>query len=129
MGRGEEITMSTIDAYAVSEDFERDPLWGPMSHPARATIEDGRPPWKDHIYLAFWDAKADAYGYFHWNSSPNHDTTKAQLSVWIRGEAFDIRDTLAPSTTRFDSEHFKFDMSGDIAIDTDRIQGRLTASP
>ena len=68
-------------------EFTRDPVWGPMSHPARATIEDGSPPWKDHIYLAFWDAAAEVYGFFHWNNSPNHDTGKAQLSVWIKGEA------------------------------------------
>lgn len=114
---------------AADEEYRRDPVWGPMSHPARDAIEDGRPPWKDHIYLAFWDTAAAAYGFFHWNSSPNHDTTKAQLSVWVGGRAYDIRDVLGPSTTRFDTEHFRFDMGGDIEVRTDEISGRLTATP
>jgi len=112
-----------------TDDYLRDPVWGPMSHPARDAIADGRPPWKDHIYLAFWDPAAAVYGYFHFNSSPNHDTTKAQLSVWIGGEAFDIRDALGPSTTRFDSEHLRFDMRGAIEVATERITARLTATP
>lgn len=122
------MSQTSIPAVA-DEEYRRDPVWGPMSHPARDTIEHGRPPWKDHIYLAFWDAAADTYGFFHWNSSPNHDTTKAQLSVWVGGVAFDVRDALGPSTTRFDTERFRFDMAGDIEVATERITGRLAVLP
>ena len=110
-------------------EFTRDPVWGPMSHPARATIEDGSPPWKDHIYLAFWDAVAEVYGFFHLNNSPNHDTGKAQLSVWIKGEALDIKERLAPSTTHFSSEHFSYDMRSQIEVKGERLHGRLVAAP
>jgi len=114
---------------AAQAEFTRDPVWGPMSHPARATIEDGSPPWKDHIYLAFWDAAAEVYGFFHWNNSPNHDTGKAQLSVWIKGEALDIKERLAPSTTHFSSEHFSYDMRSQIEVKGERLHGRLVAAP
>lgn len=110
-------------------EFERDPVWGPMSHPARDAIEDGMPPWKDHIYLGFWDANAEVYGFFHWNSSPNHETTKAQLSVWIRGEAIDIKEPLPAARTRFCTEHLEFDLSGEIVVKGDRLHGRITVSP
>lgn len=111
------------------EDFARDPVWGPMSHPAREVIEDGKPPWKDHIYLAFWDAKADVYGFFHFNSSPNHDTGKAQLSAWFGGRAIDVKDGLEPSTTHFSSEHFEYDMQSEIEVKGERLHGRVTLSP
>lgn len=110
-------------------EFTRDPVWGPMSHPARDAIEDGSPPWKDHIYLAFWDADAEVYGFFHWNSSPNHDTGKAQLSIWIKGEAIDIKERLEPSTTQFVSEHFRYDMRSHIEVVGEHLHGRLIAAP
>ena len=75
--------MTTTDATLVQlEEYQRDPAWGAMSHPAREEIAAGSPPWKDHIYVAFWDTKNEAYGFLHWNSSPK-----------INGSQSDTRST------------------------------------
>ncbi len=116
-------------APTLQEELARDPVWGPMSHPATATIGEGRPPWKDHVYLAFWDATADVYGFFHWNSSPNHDTGKAQLSAWFKGRPVDIIEPLAPSTTHFSSPHFEFDLASRIEVKGDGLGGRISLAP
>jgi hypothetical protein len=107
---------------------EADQVWGPMSHPATTTIEDGLPPWKDHIYVGFWDAVADAYGFLHWNCSPNHDTGKAQLSGSFGGQLIDLKESLSPGE-RFSSDSIDFDLMSDVRIDGDDISGELIMSP
>lgn len=119
-------------SYALEIDqkyYDLDPVWGPNSYPAKTEIEDGAPPWKDHIYLAFWDPASEAYGFFHWNSSPNHPTTKSQLNFSLGGTFFDLREVLPAREDRFDSESIKFDMKSKIVIDHPRMQGELTLTP
>lgn len=118
----------TIEA-VVAQEFERDPVWGPMSHPATETIEDGLPPWKDHIYCAFWDADSDCYGYLHWNSSPNHDTGKAQLTGSFGGTVVNIKEPLTPRAERFSSASLEFDMRGAIEVNHDLVSGTLSLAP
>ena len=94
--------MTTTDVTPVqAAEYRRDPVWGPMSHPALETIAAGRPPWKDHIYIAFWDTKNQAYGFLHWNSSPNHDTTKVQANLSLGSKTIDIIEPLPPQADHF----------------------------
>lgn len=113
----------------LSEEYARDPVWGPMSHPARDRIGAEAAPWKDHIYLAFWDPNADAWGYFHWNSSPNHNTTKAQVCLAVGGERFDFRDELGPSTTRFQSPGLDYDLRSTVTMTSERLAGEIVVAP
>lgn len=110
-------------------ESERDPVWGGVSHPARAEIEAGAPPWKDHIYIAFWDTVHESYGFLHWNSSPNHDTTKAQVNLSLAGEEIDFIEALPARADRFVSESAEFDLRSTIDYHHDRLTGRLTLSP
>ncbi|MFE3055746.1 hypothetical protein [Nocardia sp. NPDC059239] len=124
--------MSFAQSFAPPVDqefYDLDPVWGPNSYPARESVDAGAPPWKDHIYLAFWDVANEAYGFFHWNSSPNHETTKAQLNLMIKGKSFDLREPLPARASRFDSNSIKFDMKSEIVIDHPRLQGRLILAP
>lgn len=109
--------------------YQRDAIWGPMSHPARETIEDGAAPWKDHIYLAFWDPQNEVYGFFHWNTSPNHPTHKAQLVAVVKGQMINIIDPLPAKAELFETAHLRYDLKGDIRICHERLQGQLTVSP
>lgn len=111
------------------EEYQRDPVWGAMSHPARVTIDVGSAPWKDHIYVAFWDVKNEVYGFLHWNSSPNHDTTKVQANLSLRGAIVDIVEPLPPNAERFSSESAEFDLKGHIAYQSDQLTGVLTMTP
>ncbi|MGM5069114.1 hypothetical protein EU244_030235 [Rhodococcus qingshengii] len=120
---------SSLAAPIDQKYYDLDPVWGPNSYPAKASIEEGSAPWKDHIYLAFWDPASEAYGFFHWNSSPNHPTTKAQLNFSLGGTNFDLREVLPAREDRFDSESIKFDMKSNIVIDHPRMQGQLTLTP
>jgi hypothetical protein len=118
----------TIAAIA-AEEYERDPVWGPMSHPARETISEGRPPWKDHIYIGFWDVASACYGFLHWNSSPNHDTGKAQLSGSFGGVTLDLKEPLQAHATRFSSDSLCFDLASEIEVRAGRVTGHLRAAP
>jgi len=118
-------TISSVQA----EEFERDPVWGGMSHPARDSIEDGSAPWKDHVYVAFWDTANEAYGFLHWNSSPNHETTKVQANLSLGGQRIDVIESLAPQTTHFSSESAEFDLKGHIEYRHERLTGMLTMTP
>lgn len=104
--------------------YDRDPVWGPNSYPVRTEIEEGAPPWKDHAYLAFWDPAQEVYGFLHWNSSPNHPTSKAQLNISIKGEFLDIREDL-PARDRWTSESIDFDLLNSITITHPRLKGDL----
>jgi hypothetical protein len=128
----EEKRMTSSDVLAPPIDpklYEHDPVWGPNSYPAKETIEEGSPPWKDHVYLAFWDPTSRAYGFFHWNSSPNHPTTKAQLNLALGDTLFDLREDLPARADRFDSESMRFDLRSNITIDHPRLKGELTLTP
>jgi hypothetical protein len=118
----------TIEA-VVAQEFERDPVWGPMSHPVTETIEDGLPPWKDHIYCAFWDAESDCYGFLHFNSSPNHDTGKAQLTGSFGGTIVNIKEPLSPRVDRFNSASLEFDLRGAVEVKHADVSGTLSLQP
>jgi hypothetical protein len=118
-------TMSAVQA----AEYDRDPIWGAMSHPALDSIAAGSPPWKDHIYIAFWDPANEAYGFLHWNSSPNHDTTKVQANLSLRGQQIDIVEPLRPQTHHFSSDSAEFDLKGQIAYQHERLSGTLTMAP
>ncbi|MEV6985390.1 hypothetical protein AB0M95_29585 [Sphaerisporangium sp. NPDC051017] len=109
--------------------YDHDPVWGPNSYPARVTTEPGSPPWKDHVYLAFWDVTSQAYGFFHWNSSPNHPTTKAQLNLAIGDTSFDLREELPARVDRFDSASISFDLKSRITVNHPRLNGELSLAP
>ena len=113
----------------LSSEYQRDAAWGPMSHPATETIEAGAAPWKDHIYLAFWDPQNEVYGFFHWNTSPNHPTHKAQVVAVIKGEMMNIIDPLPARAELFKTEHLYYDLKGDIRITHPRLKGQLTVTP
>jgi len=109
--------------------YERDAVWGPMSYPARETIEAGQAPWKDHIYLAFWDAAHGVYGFFHWNSSPNHNTGKSQVTVMLGDRFHDLKEVLPASATHFASPSIDYDTRGTIRIEGNELQGQLGLEP
>jgi len=122
--------MTTTEATAAQlEEHQRDPVWGAMSRPARTEIDAGSPPWKDHIYVAFWDTKNDAYGFLHWNSSPNHDTTKVQANISLRGNTIDFIEPLPTAALQFSSESADFDLKGRVEYHHERLTGTLTMTP
>jgi len=111
------------------EETRRDPIWGPLSHPAREQIEAESPPWKDHIYLAFWDPKNRAWGFFHWNSSPNHPTHKAQIVAILGGREINVIEPLPASALRFQTPSLDFDLQSSLRVTHERLHGELTVSP
>lgn len=113
----------------MTNELSRDPVWGPMSHPAIDHIADGQPPWKDHIYIAFWDKANDAFGFLHWNSSPNHNTGKAQVTVMLKGKLHNLKEFQPASTTHFKSVSLDYDMRGAIKINAPQLQAELTMTP
>jgi hypothetical protein len=122
------MTTTTTDALSDAE-YERDSVWGAMSHPALETIAKGSAPWKDHIYVAFWDTANDAYGFLHWNSSPNHDTTKVQANLSLKGRTIDIIEPLAPQAQNFSSDSAEFDLKGHVQYHHERLTGTLLMAP
>lgn len=114
---------------SLDSEYSRDAIWGPMSHPATETIPAGSPPWKDHIYLAFWDARSQVHGFFHWNSSPNHPTHKAQIVVSFKGKTLDVIEPLPANAQRFLSQSMDYDLQSKLLIDNERISGTLTLAP
>jgi hypothetical protein len=123
------MTISTPSDVVAAIEYDRDPVWGAMSHPALDTIEPGSAPWKDHIYVAFWDPKNEAYGFLHWNSSPNHPTTKVQANLSLRGNQLDIIEDLAPQTCHFSSASAEFDLGSEVVYHHERLTGTLTMTP
>jgi hypothetical protein len=120
---------ATHDASTERLEYDRDPVWGAASHPALDTIADGSPPWKDHIYIAFWDAGSESYGFLHWNGSPNHPTTKVQANVAIGGKQIDFIEELPPQSTHFSSTSAEFDLRSEIEFKHQRLSGRLNMAP
>jgi len=122
------MTTTNVSTIQLAE-YERDPVWGGMSHPALETIAEGSAPWKDHIYVAFWDTANEAYGFLHWNSSPNHDTTKVQANLSLKGRTIDIIEPLAPQALHFSSDSAEFDLNGHIEYHHERLTGTLALTP
>ena len=121
---------STYDVSPVQvAEYDRDPVWGGMSHPARVSIADGSAPWKDHVYVAFWDTANEAYGFLHWNSSPNHETTKVQANLSLRGRTIDIIEPLSAQSLHFSSNSAEFDLLGHVEYHHERLTGTLEMTP
>lgn len=123
------MTINATTSMVQAAEYERDPIWGAMSHPALESIAEGSAPWKDHIYIAFWDPANEAYGFLHWNSSPNHDTTKVQANISLGGQQIDIIEPLRPQTDHFSSESAEFDLKSQITYHHGRLSGTLTMTP
>lgn len=110
-------------------EYSRDPIWGPMSHPSTDHIEAGLAPWKDHIYIALWDVTNSVYGFMHWNSSPNHNTGKAQVTLKLNGRFHDLKEVQSVASTHFKSHSIDYDMRSAIRIDGADMKGVLTLTP
>lgn len=122
--------MTTTDITPVqAAEYRRDPMWGAMSRPALTTIAAGSAPWKDHIYVAFWDTDNEAYGFLHWNSSPNHDTTKVQANLSLRSKTIDIIEPLPTQGRHFASASADFDLKGHVQYHHERLTGSLSMTP
>lgn len=123
------MTINETTSSVQAEEYVRDPIWGAMSHPALDRIAEGSAPWKDHIYIAFWDPINHAYGFLHWNSSPNHDTTKVQANISLGGQQIDIIEALRPQSDHFSSDSAEFDLKSEITYHHERLSGTLTMAP
>ena len=65
----------------------------------------------------------------HWNSSPNHNTGKAQATVLLAERSYDLKEVLPASSTRFESPSIDYDMRSKVSIESADLQGRLTLEP
>jgi hypothetical protein len=101
--------------------------WGPLSEPIHGPVPEGRPPYKDNSYLAFWDADRDVYGVFHFSTSPNAEGRRSRFTLQAAGETVEIIETPAPGT--FDTESISFDLDQTYSVDGDGVTGTLRATP
>lgn len=101
--------------------------WGPLSEPIHGPVPDGRPPWKDNAYLAFWDAKADAFGVFHFSTSPNAEGRRARVSLQAAGRTVEIIEEPDPGT--FTTASIDFDLADTFTASGDRLSGSITTTP
>lgn len=113
----------------IDQDAERDPVWGPLSHPNRLDPPPGGLPWRDHIYMAYWDPAACVYGVLHWNTSPNSTSGKTQVTAFVDGSFFELIEGIQAEKAEYSSETTWFDMRGRVEINAGRFTGSLNLSP
>ncbi|MEA2172050.1 MAG: hypothetical protein QOF76_5350 [Solirubrobacteraceae bacterium] len=101
--------------------------WGPLSEPIHGPVPEGRPPYKDNAYLAFWDAKNGVYGVFHFSTSPNAEGRRSRITVQGGGRTAEIIESPEPGT--FDTASISFDLDSTYSVDGEGLSGRLTATP
>jgi hypothetical protein len=103
-------------------------LWGPLSEPIHAgPLPEGRPPFRDNAYLAFWDAEQAVYGAFHVSTSPNAEGRRARLSLGGPGGAVEVVEPLDPGT--FTSPSIAFDLDQRIVVGTPDLEGEINCTP
>jgi hypothetical protein len=102
--------------------------WGPLE----TAIHDedrlpGAPPWKDNVYIAFWDPEAEVYGCAHFSTSPNAEGRRARLSFTAEGHAVEVVEPLDRGT--FTSASLDLNLSGCVRVDHPRLQGEIRFRP
>jgi hypothetical protein len=110
-------------------ETDRDPVWGPLSHPNRLDLPADAPPWRDHIYFSYWDPAAGVFGILHWNSAPNSATGKTQVTAIVNGRFFEVVEGIEAEETRYLSDAAEFDMRGAVRIHHPRLSGSLELTP
>lgn len=110
--------------------------WGPIATPVRTAIAPGSPPWKDNMWLGFWDENAGAYGLIHGTTSPNAGGRKLSLSVALDGRCADVNEPLppgggfeVPAGGGFKSDSLQFGIDGRFAVDAPGLSGELVVTP
>jgi hypothetical protein len=102
-------------------------VWGPLAEPIHGPVPEGRPPYKDNAYLAFWDANEDVYGVFHFSTSPNAEGRRSRITLQGAGRTAEIMEEPAAGT--FDTASIRFDLDSTYTVDGPGLRGTLTAVP
>ena len=103
-------------------------VWGELAHPIRQDSPgEGRPPWKDNSYLAFWDPAEQVNGVVHVSTSPNAEGRRARASVSVAGRTAEVVEDLEPYT--FDSASISIDLNGTFAVRSATFELQLDVAP
>jgi hypothetical protein len=105
----------------------RDTEWGPLSEPLHLDIPRDAPPYKDNVFIAFWDPSINIFGSFHASTSPNATGRRIRFSYGTSGEVIETIEPLDRGT--YTSDSLDFDLAGTLTIRSARIEGQLTFRP
>jgi hypothetical protein len=101
--------------------------WGPLAHPVRPDIADGKPPWRDNAFLAFWSEEEDIFGVFHASTSPNAEGRRARFSFSAGGTAAEIIEPVDPGT--LSSASLAFDLGTSLSVSSPQVEAELEMHP
>lgn len=102
--------------------------WGALAHPIRTEHPgEGKPPWKDNAYLAFWDPEHGVNGVVHASTSPNAEGRRLRASVAIGNASAEIAEDPAPGA--FVTDSITFELDGRITIRGPGLSADLRLAP
>jgi len=102
--------------------------WTVLAHPIRTDHPgEGKPPWKDNAYLAFWDPASGVNGVVHASTSPNAEGRRLRASIAVGGASAEIVEE--PAAGSFTTASIAFDLDGQITVDAPGLQAELTLIP
>jgi hypothetical protein len=101
--------------------------WGALAEPLHGAVPEGRPPYRDNAWLAFWSHDSSVLGVAHFSTSPNAEGRRARLSISVDGRLLEIIEDLDPFT--FTGETLEFGLDGTLRVDHPRLRGTLVSTP
>jgi hypothetical protein len=103
--------------------------WGPLAEPYHSDkqIPPGSPPWRENVFLAFFDRERDVYGTSHFTGASNAGGRRARLSVVVGGTAAEIVEPMAAG--EFGTPGVQLDLSGQVRAKSDDLVAELSFVP
>jgi hypothetical protein len=102
--------------------------WGALAHPIRTDDPgDGKPPWKDNAYLAFWDPANGVNGVVHASTSPNAEGRRVRASIALGQLSAEIAEDPPPGSYTTSSIVFK--LEGEITVRSPELTADLRLVP
>jgi hypothetical protein len=102
--------------------------WGALAHPIRTDHPgEGKPPWKDNAYLAFWDPASGVNGVVHASTSPNASGRRVRASVAIGGVVAELAED--PAAGSFTTPSISFGLDGEITVQSPELRAELRLAP
>jgi hypothetical protein len=99
-----------------------------LAHPIRTDHPgEGKPPWKDNAYLAFWDPASGVNGVVHASTSPNASGRRVRASVSIGAAVAELAED--PPAGSFTTPSISFGLDGEITVHSPELQAELRLAP
>lgn len=101
--------------------------WGPLSTPPRTDHPGVDVPWRDNIFICFWDPAKRLSGILHTSSSPNAEGRRTRVSVTLGRTSVEVIEE--PGFGTWSTDSITVDGGPGFSVDAPDLAAEITTTP